>query len=115
MHGISRADLDGKPRFAEIAEELLAFVAGAELIIHNAAFDVAFLDAELARLPGERRAASRALCQVLDTLALAREMHPGQRNSLDALVQALRASTTRTASCTARCSMRAFWPTSIWP
>jgi DNA polymerase III subunit epsilon len=84
VHGISRTDLDGQPRFAEIAEELLAFLAGAELVIHNAAFDVAFLDAELARLPGEPRLLA-AICQVLDTLALARELHPGQRNSLDAL------------------------------
>src|ERR1700757_2083437 len=65
VHGIARTDLDGQPRFAEIAEELLTFIGGAELVIHNAAFDVAFLDAELARLP--------------------REPHPGQRNSLDAL------------------------------
>jgi DNA polymerase III subunit epsilon len=84
VHGISRAELDGQPRFAEVAEELLGFLAGAELIIHNAAFDVAFLDAELARLPGEARRVG-AICQVLDTLALARELHPGQRNSLDAL------------------------------
>jgi len=84
VHGISRTDLDGQPRFGAIAEELLAFLAGAELVIHNAAFDVAFLDAELGRLPGERRQLG-ALCQVLDTLALARELHPGQRNSLDAL------------------------------
>ncbi len=84
VHGIVRTDLDGQPRFAEIAEELLAFIAGAELVIHNAAFDVAFLDAELARLPGEPRQVA-ALCQVLDTLALARELHPGQRNRLDAL------------------------------
>lgn len=84
VHGISRTDLDGQPRFRDIAEELLAFLTGAELVIHNAAFDVAFLDAELARLPGERRQVG-ALCQVLDTLALARELHPGQRNSLDAL------------------------------
>jgi len=84
VHGISRTDLDDQPRFAEVHEELLAFLADAELVIHNAAFDVAFLDAELARVPGEaRRVAS--VCQVLDTLALAREMHPGQRNSLDAL------------------------------
>ena len=90
VHGISRTDLDGQPRFAEIAAELLAFLAGAELVIHNAAFDVAFLDAELARLPGDRRQLA-AICQVLDTLALARELHPGQRNSLDALAsQALR-------------------------
>ena len=86
VHGISRTDLDGQPRFAEVHEELLAFVADAELVIHNAAFDVAFLDAELARLPGEQRRIA-ALCQVLDTLALAREMHPGQRNNLDALAR----------------------------
>jgi DNA polymerase III subunit epsilon len=84
VHGIARTDLDGQPRFADIAEELLAFIGGAELVIHNAAFDVAFLDAELARLPGEPRQVA-AVCQVLDTLALARELHPGQRNSLDAL------------------------------
>jgi DNA polymerase III subunit epsilon len=84
VHGIARTDLDGQPRFGEIAEELLTFIGGAELVIHNAAFDVAFLDAELARLPGEPRQVA-ALCQVLDTLALARELHPGQRNSLDAL------------------------------
>ena len=52
VHGISRSELDGQPRFAEVVEELLAFITGAELVIHNAAFDVAFLDAELARLPG---------------------------------------------------------------
>jgi DNA polymerase-3 subunit epsilon len=84
VHGISRTDLDGQPRFAEIAEELMSFISGAELVIHNAAFDVAFLDAELARLPGAPRAVG-SFCQVLDTLALARELHPGQRNSLDAL------------------------------
>jgi DNA polymerase III subunit epsilon len=84
VHGIARTDLDGQPRFAEVAEELLAFIGGAELVIHNAAFDIAFLDAELARLPGEPRQVA-ALCQVLDTLALARDLHPGQRNSLDAL------------------------------
>ena len=84
VHGIARTDLDGQPRFAQIAEELLAFIGGAELVIHNAAFDVAFLDAELARLPGEPRQLA-ALCQVLDTLLLARDLHPGQRNSLDAL------------------------------
>jgi DNA polymerase-3 subunit epsilon len=84
VHGISRAELDGQPRFADVAEELVGFIGGAELVIHNAAFDVAFLDAELARLPGERRQVG-AVCQVLDTLALARELHPGQRNSLDAL------------------------------
>jgi DNA polymerase-3 subunit epsilon len=84
VHGITRADLDGKPKFAEIVEELLLFVSGAELVIHNAAFDVAFLDAELAKIQGQPRTVA-ALCRVLDTLALARSMHPGQRNNLDAL------------------------------
>jgi DNA polymerase III subunit epsilon len=84
VHGISRSDLDGQPRFADVAEELLAFLAGAELVIHNAAFDIAFLDAELERLPGERRQIA-SICRVLDTLALARELHPGKSNSLDSL------------------------------
>jgi DNA polymerase-3 subunit epsilon len=86
VHGISRTDLDGQPRFEEIRDELLDFLADAELVIHNAEFDVAFLDAELTRVPGEARRVA-AVCQVLDTLALAREMHPGQRNSLDALAK----------------------------
>jgi len=84
VHGLTRAELEREPRFIDIAEELVTFLAGAELVIHNAAFDVAFLDFELARLPGEPRTIA-AICQVLDSLALAREMHPGQRNSLDAL------------------------------
>ncbi len=84
VHGISREELSGMPRFADVAEDLVNFISGAELVIHNAAFDVAFLDEELKRLPGELRKVA-SVCQVLDTLALAREMHPGQRNSLDAL------------------------------
>jgi DNA polymerase-3 subunit epsilon len=83
VHGIKRADLDDKPKFREVADELVAFISDAELVIHNAAFDVAFLDAELARLAGTGRVGT--LCRVLDTLALARSMHPGQRNNLDAL------------------------------
>lgn len=87
VHGISRADLEGKPCFRDVAEELVTFIGGAELVIHNAAFDVAFLDAELKLLDAVRGTARTvtSLCRVLDTLALAREMHPGQRNSLDAL------------------------------
>jgi DNA polymerase-3 subunit epsilon len=84
VHGISRTDLDGQPRFADIADELLEFLKGSELVIHNAAFDIAFLDAELARVPGEPRKIG-SICHILDTLELAREMHPGQRNSLEAL------------------------------
>jgi len=84
VHGIELAQLRNAPKFAEIAEELVAFISGAELIIHNAPFDVGFIDAEFARLPGESRRVA-TLCRVLDTLALARALHPGQRNSLDAL------------------------------
>jgi DNA polymerase III subunit epsilon len=88
VHGISRADLEREPRFADIADELSAFIADAELVIHNAAFDVAFLNVELAETARRAGAEPRTIasfCRVLDTLALAREMHPGQRNSLDAL------------------------------
>lgn len=84
VHGITNEFLVQQPRFNEIAQEFLEFIEGAELIIHNAAFDVAFLNAELRRLPGARRQI-KDLCSVLDTLPLARQMHPGQRNSLDAL------------------------------
>jgi len=84
VHGITRERLAQSPRFAQVAEEFLAFIAGAELLIHNAAFDVTFLDMELARIANEARRIAQ-LCQVRDTLLLARQMHPGQRNSLDAL------------------------------
>ncbi len=84
VHGLSREKLAKEPRFADICAEFLDFVRDAELIIHNAAFDVAFLDAELARIP-DAASSLGALCRVLDTLALARQIHPGQRNSLDAL------------------------------
>jgi DNA polymerase-3 subunit epsilon len=84
VHGIELAQLRNAPKFGEIAAELIAFITGAELIIHNAPFDVGFVDAEFARLPGEPRKIA-GLCRVLDTLALARALHPGQRNSLDAL------------------------------
>src|SRR5688572_25309897 len=84
VHGIELAKLQSAPKFADIVDELIEFISGAELIIHNAPFDVGFLDAEFARLPGESRCVS-GICRVLDTLALARSLHPGQRNSLDAL------------------------------
>ncbi|NOX70749.1 MAG: DNA polymerase III subunit epsilon [Gammaproteobacteria bacterium] len=84
VHGISRADLEGQPRFADIAEELLEFLRDAELIIHNADFDVGFLEHEL-RLMKHPKANINDHATVLDTLGLARELHPGQRNSLDAL------------------------------
>ena len=83
VHGIEMSRLAQSPRFSEIAAELVAFIDGAELIIHNAPFDVGFLDAEFSRCPGLRAVAD--MCRVLDTLTLARSLHPGQRNSLDAL------------------------------
>lgn len=88
VHGLTTEFLGGQPRFPEVADELREFLAGAELIIHNAAFDVAFLDAEFARIvegTDRPKVCTRDVCGVLDTLMLARQMHPGQRNSLDAL------------------------------
>lgn len=84
VHGISRDDLENQPRFAEIADEFLAFVAGAELVIHNAEFDVGFIEHELTLMKHPRPKITEH-ATVLDTLALARKKHPGQRNSLDAL------------------------------
>ncbi|MBK1722830.1 DNA polymerase III subunit epsilon [Thiocystis violacea] len=84
VHGISNAFLADKPRFAEIAERFVQYIEGAELIIHNAPFDVGFLDHEL-RLWRKDVPAIADLCEVTDTLVMARKLHPGQRNGLDAL------------------------------
>ena len=84
VHGISREQLETEPRFPEIVDEFLAFVKDAELVIHNADFDVGFLEHEL-RLMKHAQPKITDHCMVLDTLTLAREIHPGQRNSLDAL------------------------------
>src|SRR5580704_6062407 len=83
VHGLSREQLAKEARFADIHAELMEFLRDAELIIHNAPFDVAFLNAELARVGAAP--AITEVCKILDTLPLARQMHPGQRNSLDAL------------------------------
>ncbi len=83
VHGISSQFLADKPRFAGIADELLDFIRGAELIIHNAPFDVSFLDYEFSQL--NTRVKVRDLCTVTDSLALARHKHPGQKNNLDSL------------------------------
>jgi DNA polymerase III subunit epsilon len=83
VHGLQRQDLARQPRFMEVADDLLEFIGGSELVIHNAEFDISFLDAELRR--AGRSIVMSELCRVLDTLVLAREMHPGQRNNLDAL------------------------------
>ena len=84
VHGISRESLEDKPLFHEVADEFLEFIRDAELVIHNAEFDVGFLDNELALMQHARPAIAEH-ARVLDTLTLARQMHPGQRNSLDAL------------------------------
>ena len=87
VHGLSDEFLADKPRFAEIADELLAYLAGAEVVIHNAAFDVGFLDAELKRLARPRFAVQVA--KVTDSLLMARNRFPGKSNSLDALCKRL--------------------------
>jgi DNA polymerase-3 subunit epsilon len=92
VHGISDEFLADKPRFAEVAEQLLAYVAGAEVIIHNAAFDVGFIDAELRR--AGRGALREHVAKVTDSLLLAREMFPGKSNSLDALCRRLEVDNT---------------------
>lgn len=84
VHGITDRFLADKPRFGEVYEELLEYLRGAELIIHNAPFDVGFLNRELARVEGVK-ARIDEYCEVLDSLQLARRLHPGQKNSLDAL------------------------------
>ncbi|MBK5929609.1 DNA polymerase III subunit epsilon [Halochromatium salexigens] len=84
VHGISNAFLADKPRFADLAEELIAYLRGAELVIHNAAFDIGFLNHELKQWRGDAPRIED-LCTIVDTLGLARQRHPGQRNSLDAL------------------------------
>lgn len=83
VHGLSNEFLADKPRFADVVEDLLDFVRDAELVIHNAPFDLGFLDAELALL--DRAPIQSFCCGVLDTLKLAKDLHPGQKNNLDAL------------------------------
>ncbi len=89
VHGITREFLRDKPRFPDVHADILEFISDAEVVIHNAPFDVAFLDSELARLgdPGLR---VEGVCRVVDSLALARQLHPGQRNSLDVLCRRYR-------------------------
>ena len=84
VHGISNEDLKDKPIFSEIAEDLLEFIDGSTLVIHNADFDVGFLDAEF-KIASSTYPSISEICEVKDTLAIARNKFPGQRNSLDAL------------------------------
>lgn len=87
VHGITNEFLADKPRFAEVAESFIDYIRGAELIIHNAPFDVGFMDHEF-RLVGRNLPLTEDICTVLDTLALARKIRPGKKNSLDALCKA---------------------------
>jgi DNA polymerase-3 subunit epsilon len=83
VHGLTAEFLQDKPHFADIADELIEFLSGAELVIHNAPFDIGFLNSELTRL---NRSSMNSYCpEVLDTLKLAKDIHPGQKNNLDAL------------------------------
>ncbi|PHS71461.1 MAG: DNA polymerase III subunit epsilon [Methylophaga sp.] len=84
VHGITNESLKDKPKFAEIIEDFMRFIEGAELVIHNAAFDVGFLDHELSKIKSEQRRI-KDISTILDTLKLARDKHPGQKNNLDAL------------------------------
>ncbi|MUT72604.1 DNA polymerase III subunit epsilon [Stutzerimonas frequens] len=85
VHGITNEFLTDKPRFRDIADEFFEFIKDAQLVIHNAAFDLGFINNEFALLGQQDRAEITDHCTVLDTLLMARERHPGQRNSLDAL------------------------------
>ena len=92
IHGLTDAFLADQPKFSEVADDVLGFLAGAEIIIHNAAFDVGFLNAELKRL--KRAPFHTVAAKVTDTLLMAREMFPGKANSLDALCRRLEVDNT---------------------
>jgi len=85
VHGITNEYLADKPKFRDVAQDFVNFIRGAQLVIHNAPFDVGFMDHEFAKEPSVSRIVTKEICTVLDTLVLARQMHPGQKNNLDAL------------------------------
>ena len=85
VHGITNEFLTDKPTFAQVAQEFVNFIKGAQLVIHNAPFDVGFMDHEFGMEPSTKGVITNQICDVLDTLTLARQMHPGQKNNLDAL------------------------------
>ncbi|MCF6236948.1 MAG: DNA polymerase III subunit epsilon [Gammaproteobacteria bacterium] len=89
VHGITNESLVDKPRFEAIVDEFMSFIEGAELIIHNAPFDVGFINHELAKLNGVTWSKVQNHCDVIDTLKMARQKYPGQRNNLDALCRRL--------------------------
>lgn len=85
VHGITNEYLADKPLFKDVANDFIAFIKGAQLVIHNAPFDVGFMDHEFAKEPSTHSVKTHEICSVLDTLALAKRTHPGQKNNLDAL------------------------------
>lgn len=85
VHGITNEYLADKPTFSQVAQEFVNFIKGAQLVIHNAPFDVGFMDHEFAMESSTKGVVTSEICDVLDTLTLARQMHPGQKNNLDAL------------------------------
>ena len=87
VHGLSVEFLKDKPRFIDIVDDFLKFIKDSELLIHNAEFDIGFLNSELKLVPGSKLLIEKVTKKVTDTLQIAREKHTGQRNSLDALVQ----------------------------
>ncbi|MBT3137161.1 DNA polymerase III subunit epsilon [Alteromonas sp. ALT199] len=85
VHGITNEFLTDKPTFSQVAQEFVSFIKGAQLVIHNAPFDVGFMDHEFGMEASTKGVITNQICDVLDTLTLARQMHPGQKNNLDAL------------------------------
>ncbi|MEE3222838.1 MAG: DNA polymerase III subunit epsilon [Pseudomonadota bacterium] len=85
VHGITNEFLADKPTFSQVAQEFVSFIKGAQLVIHNAPFDVGFMDHEFGMEASTKGVITNQICDVLDTLTLARQMHPGQKNNLDAL------------------------------
>ena len=85
VHGITNEFLSDKPVFSTVANDFIEFIKGAQLVIHNAPFDVGFMDHEFGMEPSTKGVVTDQICDVLDTLVLARKMHPGQKNNLDAL------------------------------
>ena len=85
VHGITNEFLADKPTFSQVAQEFVSFIKGAQLVIHNAPFDVGFMDHEFGMEASTKGVITNQICDVLDTLTLARQMHPGQKNNLEAL------------------------------
>ncbi len=94
VHGLNNAFLADKPKFAEVLPLLVEYLTGTELIIHNAAFDVAFLEHELRLAQAEMQKLAK-ICRITDTLVMARKLHPGQKNSLDALCKRYKVDNTQ--------------------